>query len=110
MFVGDDALCDACAEQRYKPDTIDSVQTVLGAAGDDDGAWERARQIAYYSKRVAAASELIILDPQAIADLLDEGRRISTRSFCSAMSQWCAALTAAMDRPVHLVSGERIDE
>lgn len=84
----------------------DSVQTVLDAAGDDDGSWERARELAYYSRRVATASELILLSPGGIAGLLDEGRRVTARSFCISMAQWCDQLIQAMDRPLHLVTRE----
>jgi hypothetical protein len=73
--------------------------------GDHDGAIERARLRVQFSHGMRAARELVMLRADVVADVLSADQHPSVEAFCADMRSWCAALDAALRRPVRLVGG-----
>jgi hypothetical protein len=72
---------------------------------DDGGVIERARLRVQFSHGMRAARELVMLRADVVADVLSTDQQPAVEAFCADMRRWCAALDAALRRPVRLVGG-----
>jgi hypothetical protein len=56
---------------------------------------------------MAAATEMMLLHPADVADVLDSRRRDEIQHLIGRLRRWMDELEGAMSRPLHLVDDER---